>query len=80
MKWLTDFESTKVTFRQLSRTEIEEYVLQDNCMDKAGAYGIQDRSALFVEKIDGCYYNVVGFPLQKFYITLKKFVAANEDK
>ena len=77
-KWVTDYESTKVTFRHLSDAEIEEYVLHNNCLDKAGAYGIQDRSALFVERINGCYYNVVGFPLQKFYVTLKKFACVND--
>ncbi len=77
-KWVTDFECTKVTFRHLSDAEIEDYILHNNCLDKAGAYGIQDRSALFVERINGCYYNVVGFPLQKFYVTLKKFAPAND--
>ena len=36
-------------------------------MDKSGSYGIQDWSAVFVKKIDGCYNNVIGFPLSKFY-------------
>ena len=42
-------------------------------MDKAGAYGIQDDfGAVFVKKIDGCYYNVVGLPLAKLYASLKE--------
>ena len=43
-------------------------------MDKAGAYGIQDDfGAVFVEKIEGCYYNVLGFPVSKIYRVLKDF-------
>jgi septum formation protein len=45
-------------------------------MDKAGAYGIQDDyGAVFVKRVEGCFYNVVGFPLTKFYQTLEEFVA-----
>ena len=43
-------------------------------LDKAGAYGIQDLSAVFVDKVEGCFYNVVGFPVTKFYITMKTFL------
>lgn len=71
--YISDCECTNVTFRSLSDQEIETYIHLDNPFDKAGSYGIQDRSALFVEKIDGCYYNVVGLPLAKFYIRLKNF-------
>ncbi|MEE9187071.1 MAG: Maf family protein, partial [Bacteroidota bacterium] len=43
-------------------------------MDKAGGYGIQDDyGAVFVERVEGCFYNVVGFPLTKFFVTLKRF-------
>lgn len=66
-----DVEKTYVTFRKLSLKEIEEYVRSGSCLDKAGAYGIQDDlGAVFVEKINGCYYNVVGLPLQKLYLNL----------
>ena len=64
-------ERTDVTFRALEPWEIEGYVSSGAPMDKAGAYGIQDRSGLFVERIEGCFYNVVGFPLTKFYEGLK---------
>lgn len=70
----TDCESTRVTFRELNGSEIDLYLNLDNPIDKAGAYGIQDRSALFVEGINGCYYNVVGMPLSCFYSKLKKFL------
>lgn len=67
-------EVTKVTFRPLGEEEITAYVKSGSPMDKAGAYGIQDDyGAVFVEKIDGCFYNVVGFPLAKFYIVMNEF-------
>ena len=71
---LTDVEVTDVTFRPLPREEIEEYVAGGSPMDKAGAYGIQDDyGAVFVTRIEGCFYNVVGFPLARFYMRLLEF-------
>ena len=67
-KQVSDYEKTAVTFRELSNNEIKEYVASGSPMDKAGAYGIQDDfGAVFVSKINGCYYNVVGLPLSKLY-------------
>ncbi len=63
----TDVERTDVTFRELSSDIIEHYVDNYHPFDKAGSYGIQDYSAIFVYKIDGCFYNVVGFPIAKFF-------------
>jgi septum formation protein len=72
----TEVERTAVKFRILERQEIDAYVASGSPMDKAGAYGIQDDfGAVFVERIDGCFYNVVGFPLTRFYLTLKKFIS-----
>jgi len=72
-KIITDFEKTKVEFRQLTKDEIFDYVDGGSPMDKAGAYGIQDDfGAVFVKKINGCYYNVVGLPLTKLYNALRK--------
>lgn len=69
--------ATEVTFRKLEPEEIEEYVESGSPFDKAGAYGIQDDlSALFVERINGDFYNVVGLPLPKFYLALKNFADA----
>lgn len=74
-KILTDYEKTKVTFRKISKKEINEYVESGSPMDKAGGYGIQeDFGAVFVKKIDGCYYNVVGLPLSKTYNMLMKII------
>lgn len=71
---VTEHETTDVTFRDLPGEEIDMYVSGGSPMDKAGAYGIQDDyGAVFVSKINGCFYNVVGFPLSKFYTTLQKF-------
>ncbi len=68
-------ERTEVTFRALRRDEIDRYVAAGSPMDKAGAYGIQDDyGAVFVEKIDGCFYNVVGFPISKFHTALTNFI------
>jgi len=65
-------DKTIVTFNKLSIDDINYYVANFNPYDKAGAYGIQDWSSIFIKKINGCYYNVVGFPLSKFYILLKE--------
>jgi septum formation protein len=76
-KFLADIESTQVTFRVLPRDEIAEYVAGGSPMDKAGAYGIQDDyGAVFVTRIEGCYYNVVGLPLARLYMRLMEFSTA----
>lgn len=72
-KQIIDYERTKVTFRKLDDNEIDEYIKSGSPMDKAGAYGIQDDyGAVFIEKISGCYYNVVGLPLARLYKRLKE--------
>jgi septum formation protein len=72
---IVDYEKTKVSFRKLLPEEIRNYIKTGSPMDKAGAYGIQDDfGAVFVEKINGCYYNVVGLPLAKFYKRLMEFI------
>lgn len=65
-------ERTKVTFSALSESEVDLYIATGSPFDKAGAYGIQDDlGSLFVKKIEGDYYNVVGFPINAFYQQLK---------
>jgi len=72
-KLIVDYERTEVEFRKLMKDEIVDYVKGGSPMDKAGAYGIQDDfGAVFVKKINGCYYNVVGLPLTKLYNALRR--------
>lgn len=74
-KEIIEFEKTEVEFRMLDNLEIENYVEGGSPMDKAGAYGIQDDfGAVFVKKINGCYYNVVGLPLTKLYQVLRSSI------
>ncbi len=70
---VVDYETTKVKFRELSHNKLKDYINTNEPMDKAGAYGIQGYGALLVEKIDGCYLNVVGLPLVKLDFLLNKF-------
>lgn len=73
-RFIVDVEATKVTFRKLAMQEIEEYVAGGSPFDKAGGYGIQDNyGAVFVTSIEGCFYNVVGFPLSRFHSRLDEF-------
>ena len=58
--------STTVRFARLSETEIDTYIATGEPMDKAGSYGIQGRGAALVERIDGDFYTVMGFPLGDF--------------
>ena len=63
---------TDVSFRQLTAEEIDDYIATGEPMDKAGAYGIQGRGAVLVEKINGCYNNVVGLPLSLLYLMMQR--------
>lgn len=65
---------TEVKFSELTEKEIMEYIKTGEPLDKAGAYGIQGLGGLFVERINGCYYNVVGLPLNLLNKMLKKVV------
>jgi septum formation protein len=65
-------ESTRVRFAPLSADEIAEYVATGEPLDKAGAYAVQGIGGRFIERIDGCYFNVVGLPLAKVYRLLTR--------
>lgn len=68
--YLSDYVMTEVKFSELSDADIKKYIESGEPMDKAGAYGIQGLAGVFVEEIHGCYYNVVGLPLNR----LKKII------
>lgn len=72
-KVLTRHEVTAVDFRSLEPEEVELYIATGECMDKAGAYGIQGYGSLLVEGISGDYYNVMGLPVALLAQMLKQF-------
>ncbi len=63
---------TYVTFKELTKENILEYITLENVYDKAGAYAIQGMSCRYIEKIDGDYYNVMGLPICELYTKIKK--------
>ena len=63
-QWLVDAVETRVTLAKLTAEQIRRYVATGEPLDKAGAYAVQGRGALFVERLEGCYFNVVGLPLR----------------
>lgn len=69
---IKDYGITTVFFKKLDKSMIEWYIESKQPMDKAGAYGIQDKGSVFIEKIDGDFFTVMGFPIAKFIETLKK--------
>jgi len=62
----SSFCRSRVHFRRLSPVEIEWYLKLGECRDKAGAYGAQGFASLFIDRIEGCYFNIVGFPVAVF--------------
>ena len=70
---LSAAEETAVRFHPLTEEEIAAYVATGEPLDKAGAYGYQDRACLFVERIEGDYFNVVGLPMERLGRMLRSF-------
>jgi septum formation protein len=68
---ISDWAATEVWFANLTEREIADYVASGEPMDKAGAYAIQGLASKFIEKIEGCYSNVVGLPIAIVYRHLK---------
>lgn len=62
---------TRVTFCHMSDEEIRDYIATGEPMDKAGAYGIQGYGGKFISHVHGCYFNVMGLPLNRLYTMLK---------
>ena len=72
-KTISDFDRTEVHFRELTEDEIDFYVQKYKPLDKAGAYGIQEWIGYIgIDRIDGCYFNVMGLPLRKVYSALSE--------
>lgn len=65
------YEETKVFLRSMTVEQIRSYIATGEPMDKAGSYGIQGRFAVYVKRIEGDYYNVVGLPIQAIYTALR---------
>ena len=69
---ITNYEKSLVTFKELSESDIVWYLDSTEPFDKAGAYGIQGKGALFIKKIEGDFFSVMGFPAYKFIEEIKK--------
>jgi septum formation protein len=69
---LVEHVMTRVFFNAMSEETIRRYVATGEPLDKAGAYAVQGRAALFINRLEGCYYNVVGLPLARLATMLKK--------
>jgi len=71
-KMLTDFEKTKVYMYPLDEEQIKKYFRKISPFDKAGSFDVQGPGSIFIDRIEGCFYNVVGLPLAKLGAMLKK--------
>jgi len=69
---INDFEVTAVKMAPIDDEKINAYISSGEPMDKAGAYAIQGKGAVFIERVEGCYYNVVGLPLSKLFAILEE--------
>jgi septum formation protein len=69
---INEYDEARVTFRKLMPEEIEDYIATGEPMDKAGAYGLMHRGAVLIEKVEGDFYSVIGLPLNKLHLALKK--------
>lgn len=71
-KEIRDFEVSEVEFRKIEDKEIKRYIETGEPLDKAGAFAIQGLGSIFVKKVNGCYANIVGFPIANLYKNLQK--------
>lgn len=78
-KHVSFYEETHVTFRTITSDLLDLYLETGDSLDKAGAYGIQGAGLSFIEKINGSYSNVVGLPIDKVIIELKKILGKEND-
>lgn len=75
----TEYEKTEVKFCELTETITDWYVASGEPLDKAGAYGIQGLGSLLVESINGCYYNVMGLPVNRLMTMLQKAAVTSSE-
>lgn len=66
-----EYARTRVEFSEISEAELRYYLDNEDYMDKAGAYAVQGKASVFVKRIDGCYFNIMGFPVNLFYRMMK---------
>jgi septum formation protein len=71
-KIITGYDVAKVFFRKLTEKEIDDYITTGEPLDKAGAYGYMHRGAVLIEKVEGDFYSVIGLPIAKIHVELKK--------
>jgi len=76
-KIVTDYESTSVSFINLSDNEIKSYIKTSEWKGRAGAYSIQDKASLIIDKIEGSPSNVIGIPMHKLFLILKNEFSYN---
>lgn len=76
---IVDAAVTRVRFTDLTRQQIHEYVASGEPMDKAGAYAIQGLASKYIERVEGCYFNVVGLPIALVYRHLRNMKVAHFD-
>ncbi len=69
---IIEAETTRVFFREIADIEIERYIETGEPFDKAGAYAIQGYASLFIERVDGCYFNVVGLPVHRLFSMFRR--------
>ena len=69
----TGAECTRVQFVRMSEADLQGYVATGEPLDKAGAYGIQGRGSMFVRRVEGDYFNVVGLPVHRLRLMLAEF-------
>lgn len=69
---ITECECTAVTFDKMTDDEIAAYIASGEPFDKAGGYAVQGKAAVYIQKLDGCYFNVVGLPVHRLYQMLQE--------
>ena len=70
----TDYDKSSVSIKEMTNVEIANWVNSGEAMDKAGAYAIQGKFAVYITRIEGNYYSVMGLPISKVYDQIKKYI------